>query len=420
MPRVLDPDMANGEQQAKQRETKMVRAGLFLLSGNAAASLLLLVRNLWVAALIPVGDYGVAASFAIVMAMVEMTASLGLQQQIVQARHADAGLQAGLQGFHLGRGVLAGVILFMLAGPLAAFLGVPEVAWAYRVLAIVPVVNALQHFDMHRMTRDMTFGPVIWGQVLPALGSLLVIWPLAVWFGDARVMLWAIVVQAVLMMGVSHVLAQRRYRVIWDAGIIRQSLSFGWPLLVNALLLFAVFQGDKIIVGRVMGMEALAVFAMGMTLTLTPTLVMAKSAQSYLLPQLSQATGARFAQLKSRAIWASLGMGFVLVGLVWAFGPWFVDLVLGAKYAGLGALLIVLALMQALRVAKAGPAIVALAVGRTQLVMWPNLVRVAALPIVYWLAATGAPLISLAWVGIVAEGLGYLVALWGIRKENGS
>ena len=107
----------------------MFRSALLILSGNAAASLLLLARNLIVARLIPVADYGVASTFAVAMAVVEMMSALGLQQQIVQAKEGeDPRFQAALQGFQLLRGVISGVALFAIAGPMADFLGIPEAA----------------------------------------------------------------------------------------------------------------------------------------------------------------------------------------------------------------------------------------------------------------------------------------------------
>ena len=55
----------------------MFRSTLFLLSGNAFGSLMMLVRNLLVARLISVENYGIAATFAICMAIVEMMSTLG-------------------------------------------------------------------------------------------------------------------------------------------------------------------------------------------------------------------------------------------------------------------------------------------------------------------------------------------------------
>lgn len=404
----------------------MFRSALLILSGNAAAALLLLARNLIVARLIPVADYGVAATFAIAMAVVEMMSQLGLQQQIVQAKNGeDPRFQAALQGFQVLRGVLAGAALFVLAAPLADFLNVPGVAWAYQVMALVPVANALTHFDVHRLNRSMVFWPVILTGAVPALLSVLAVWPLAYLYGDYRVMLYAIVVQAVVTALTSHLVARRPYRLLLDRAVMAQSLRFGWPLLANGVLLFAVFQGDKVIVGRVLGMEVLAIFAMGFTLTLTPTLVMAKSAQNFFLPQLSAVDrdspegAARFRSLAMVAMQAILLMALSLVVVVALFGDLIVQALLGDKYAALLPYLIWLAVMQAIRVAKAAPALAALAIGQTANAMIANGVRVLSLPVCWYVAVVTGDLMIIIWTAIAGEVLGYAVSLLMLRWRSG-
>ena len=374
------------------------------------ASLLLLARNLIIARLIPVEDYGVAATFAVAMAVVEMASAFGLQQQIVQSKEGDdPKFQAGLQGFQLLRGVISGVILFLLAGPLAAFLGIPEVAWAYQVLALVPVLNALQHFDIHRLTRAMQFKALLLTGSLPALISLIAVWPLVTVFGNWQVMLWALLLQAALAALVSHICAERRWQLSLDRAILAKSMRFGWPLLLNSILMFLVFQGDKLIVGRLQGMEALAVFSMGVTLLLTPTLVFAKSAQNLFLPKLSAAQEdpeafARIAQrcLQTVALAAlALVLGTLLLG-----GP-VVHLLLGEKYAPLLPLLIWFAISQALRMAKAGPAIVALALGQTSNALWANVLRSLCLPLAWVVAERGGSLLDILLIATLGEVWGW-------------
>ncbi|MDO9640849.1 MAG: oligosaccharide flippase family protein [Pseudotabrizicola sp.] len=391
----------------------MLRTALLILSGNAAASLLLLARNLIVARMIPVADYGIAATFALAMAVVEMASAFGLQQQIVQSKDGDdPRFQAALQGFQLLRGVASGVVLFLLAGPLARFMGIPEVIWAYQVLAVVPVLNALVHFDIHRMNRQMQFGPLLMTGAMPAVVALALVWPLSVWFGDWRVMLWSILAQSGISVLTSHLMAERPYRLAWDKTIVAGSLRFGWPLLVNAVLMFAVFQGDKLIVGRVMGMEALAIFAMGVTLTLTPTLVLAKSAQNIFLPKLSQLAENPAFSMTAQQTMQTVSLAALLFTLATLLigGP-VVTLLLGTKYATLLPLLIWFAVTQALRVMKAGPAIVALALGHTTNPMVANIVRVITLPLAWLLALQGGGLQDILMVALVGEGLGLIVSI---------
>lgn len=396
----------------------MLRSALLILSGNAAASILTLARNLIVARLISVENYGIAATFAIAMAVVEMASNFGLQQQIIQARDGDnPRFQAALQGFQVLRGAISATVLFLLARPIANFLGIPEVAWAYQVMAAVPLLNALQHFDIHRLNRHMRFWPLILTGSLPALLSVVVLWPLAHYFGDYRVMLYAIVIQAAAMMLTSQLTAERPYRLVIDRAIMGESLRFGWPLLLNGILLFVVFQGDKLIVGRELGMAPLAIFAMGVTLTLTPTLVMAKSAQNFFLPQLSRAveTPQRFLHLSVITVQAVLLAGLMFCVAVELVGRPLVTLLLGDKYAPLLPLLIWLAIMQTMRVFKAGPAIVALALGRTGNALIANIPRVLLLPLAWWVATTSGDLIQILWIATAGETLGLIVSLFLLR-----
>lgn len=391
----------------------MLRKALLILSGNAATSLFLLVRNLIIARMIPVADYGVAATFALVMGVVEMASALGLQQQIIQAKEGDdPHFQAALQGFQVLRGCAAGVALLAVAGPFARFLGVPEVAWAYQLLAVVPVLNALQHFDIHRLNRQMRFGPLMLTGTLPAMVTLALAWPLSLWFGNWQAMLWSVAIQAAIATITSHLMAERPYRLVWDRAIIAGSLRFGWPLLINAILMFLVFQGDKLIVSRELGMEAMAIFAMGMTLTLTPTLILAKSAGNLFLPRLSRTAQTPDFALKAQQSLQAVSFSALLFALlVLLVGGPVVHMLLGEKYAALLPLLIWLALGQALRVMKAGPALVALAAGHTANAMIANLVRAMALPFAWVTVANGGNLLDLVVISLTAEGVSLLVSL---------
>ena len=398
----------------------MLRKALLILSGNAAASLLLLARNLIVARIIPVADYGIASTFALAMAVVEMTTAFGLQQQIVQSKDGDdPRFQAALQGFQLLRGVVSGLILFLLAAPLARFMGIPEVIWAYQILAIVPVLNALAHFDIYRLNRQMRFGPLLLTGAVSAGVALALIWPLTVWFADWRVMLWSIIAQAVVMVMTSHLTAERPYRLVWSTTVVAGSLRFGWPLLVNGILMFLVFQGDKLIVGHIMGMEALAIFAMGVTLTLAPTLVLAQSAQDLFLPKLSQRAGSQDFALTAQQTMQIVSLAALIFTLVTVLigGP-VLSLLLGAKYAELLPLLVWFAAGQALRVMKAGPAIVALSMGQTANAMVANLVRVLSLPLA-WIAATqGSGLLVVLVIALTGEGLSLVMSIWLMLRRT--
>ena len=401
----------------------MVKSAALLTFGNAATALFTLVRNILIARLIPVEDYGIASTFVITMALIEMISQLGLDRMIVQDQRGDrAEFQSGLHMFQLFMGLAGAAFFLVIAVPYAGFLNLEHLVWAYALIAVVPLMTGLWHFDMFRAQRSMSYAPYVFAQVVPAFVSLLVVWPLYWAFGDWQVMLYAILLQQGLILLLSHLTAKRRYRWALDRGLLREALAFGWPLLVNGALLFLVFNGEKMIVGRELGMAPLALFAMAFSLTLTPTLVLARSAQSFFLPQLSrvQDNDQKFAPLSYAMLQTSLLIGLLLVIGVVLVGPPFVHLALGEKYAPMLSILVWLGIAQALRVSKTGVAVVSLARARTRNAMIANSARVAALPIAWGLVVWGGGgMGEIIAVAIVAELVGMGIALWLVRTEIG-
>lgn len=400
----------------------VLRSVSLLLSGTAGGALLSLLRNLLIARLLPIEDYGIAATFAIAVSVVEMLSTLGLQQQIVQAREGgNPRFQAALQSFHLLRGLIAGACLMLAAGPIAAFLNIPEVAWAYQVMALVPVLLGLTHYDIHRLKRQMRFGPEITTQVIPHAVALLAVWPLYQWLPDYRLMLVVIVGHAALTALASHLVAERAYKLAFDKEVIAGAVRFGWPLLVNNLLLFLVFNGEKLIVGRELGMADLAILAMGFTLTLTPTLVLGKAAQSFFLPQLSTAREdrARFNDLATVTLQATLAAALLFLAAVVLLGRPVVLGLLGAEYLALVPLIIWLAILQTLRVLKTTGSIVALADAQTTNAMWANGFRLLTLPVAFVAAVEGAGLLTIIWIAIIGEVCGLIVSFVLVRRRAG-
>lgn len=396
----------------------MTRSILTILSGTAGAALFLFARNLALAALLPVEQYGIATTFALAMAAVEMAMASGVQAQIVQARDGDdPDLQAALQGFQALRGLIAAAALAAAAGPVARWLGIPEVAWAYRALALIPVLNGLQNLDVHRLNRAGRFAPLALSQTLPAALALPLAAGLAAWLQDWRALLWAMLAQAAMALAITHLTAARPFRLGVDRTAWTRVMVFGWPILANTLVVFAVMQGDRLAVGRVLGMEVLGVFSMGVTLTLTPALVLASTLRISLLPGLSAAGADRFPALARRAIRVSLALS-ALASATAAAAPAVVGaLVAGTGFAALPALLLPLGLVQAARLAQASTTVAALALGATGNAAATSLPRLLAVGAgAVWLARGGG-VEAVIWLAVAAETLGAGISAGLLRRR---
>lgn len=391
----------------------MLKKAVLVVSGNALGSILTLLRNLVVARLVSPENYGIASAFAICMSIVEMLSYIGLNQLMVVDKDGDdPSFQSAMHGFQILRGSFSTVTMFLIANYFAAFMGFAEVGWAFQVLALIPLMNAFQHYDVHRLRRHLNFMPSTLSSVVPPLVSVLSLWPVALIYADYRIMLIGIFVQTIATVILSHVTAERPYRARLDFGLMKKAMAFGWPLLLNGVLIFGVLNGEKLIVGRELGVVQFAFFSMAFTLTMTPTLVLANSCQSLFLPLLSNALKSSkeaFERLCTTSVETGLVIAVLLMlGTSLVGGP-LTHLLTGSKYVPIIPLLVPMAVLHAVKVAKTGNSIIVLAIAKTWISAIGNLLRVASLPLSLWVAIVQHDVLAIIWVGTAAELIGFVV-----------
>jgi len=100
-------------------------------------------------------------------------------------------------------------------------------------------------------------------------------------------------------------------------------------------------------------------------------------------------------------------------------GPPVVGFLLGEKYYPGLPLLVWLAIVQAIRVAKVGGAIVSLAKAFTNNAMIANGARVVAMPIAWLLVVNGYGMMAVIILAIIAESIGYLMSLYLVKHRVG-
>ncbi|EPX77517.1 oligosaccharide flippase family protein [Litoreibacter arenae] len=372
-----------------------------LLSGHGLAALAGLARNLLIARLLGPEGYGLAAALIILTAAAEMATTLGLPQLIVSRPNgASAKTQAALHAVQVTRGVVGAALVLLCAGPLATALDAPDAAPILRSAAIVPFILGFTHLDAFRAQRQGRHLPQTLVLAVPAIVSVAVFWPFAAWLTGPQIMLFLLLVQACATVATSHLVARRRYRLRIDAGLIAVALRYGLPLTANGVLMFAVLHAEKLIAGASLGLAQMGVLAMGLTLTMTPALILARSFQAYHLPR-----------MRTCSI-PVMGLGFLLGASLAATLAALVPLglpVLGARFSGLAELVPMLSCIAAMRLPKSSLAVTALSQGRTHLPALANLPRVLALPVIWFALAQGGGVETLLALALGAEVAGLLL-----------
>ena len=401
---------------------KYLKSGALLTGGSVVSSVCSFARNIVIARLLSVEDFGIAAIFVITVSLLERMSYIALDRFLVQAADGDdPRVQAVAQAVQAARGVLSAVLLSVLAGPIASLFGVPEVAWAFQVFAIYPLARGFVHLDLARLQREMRFKVVVWSDTLPQLVTLAIAAPLALWLDDYRVVLSIYGVQALSYLAASHIMAERRYQLAWDKDILRRMLGFGWPLLLNGFLLFGITQGDRAIIGTTFTVEELGWYSAAFTLTMMPIVILVRVLRTFFFPLLTRVQDDPV-QFRSRSVVVvhACTLCCVLVGVgATLVGPSLLVAMYGPKYSEGIAVIGWLGLTQAVRLAKAGPATVAMAKGETTNPLIANVVRSGGLLLALAAVASGYGVVSVAVCGLIGEVLGLIASVVLLRLRLG-
>lgn len=348
--------------------TKILKGTSFLSASEAVGQGCSLIRNIILARFLTKADFGVAALLGMVLTLFELSGKLALSQQVIQSKHGDEpGFVASVQFTQFVAGSVSALLILVAAWPMAHFFSGPKYLTSIMTLALIPFINGLNNLDVYRFARRLAFGPMVLTDLVPQVLMTLAAWPLAVFFKDYRAVLVLLLGKAFLSATMTHLLAERRYSLRFDPSWLRESLKFGWPLLLTGFIQFGNFQGDSMVVAAAYPLAQLGVYSVALTMAMAPGLTILRIGSSLGLPLLAEVQSdpprfcARYSQYVQ--IMALIGCA-VTLGMLFC-GEQVVMLLFGTKYAGVGALACLLTAAQSMRIVRGASVIAAMSRGDT-------------------------------------------------------
>lgn len=374
-------------------------------------------RSVLFAWLIGPDQLGQAMMLALVVRLAEMASDLGIDRLILQARDGNtARLQSELQGVALLRGLLGAVILAALAPVLAALFADGPSTLSYALLSIIPALRGLAHLDYRRAERRFRYAPmaIVEGGATLVMAACVI--PAATLLGDHRAMVAVLIVHAIAFVGLSHLVANRRYRLWFSMSAFLRVWHFGAPLILNAVLLFITFYADRLIVAQAYDWSVLAVYGVTLQLALLPAQIVGRAASSLVLPRLREAIRSNALDLSWQPVLTThIGLALVLVAGFTLVAPSMIELVYGPDFRPEFALALAIAFAAGFRIWRTPYSMLAVATGRTGDPARANLMRAAALVPAAGFAAAGLPLAAIGAAAAFGEAAATLRAVFLAR-----
>jgi O-antigen/teichoic acid export membrane protein len=371
------------------------RGGRIYLAGTLMGQACALLRYTVLARLLGPEQLGLVATLILVSNFFEMVSDTGSDRFLVQDREGDEPqTQKLVQLVFLGRGVLMALGLALAAWPVAQFYHAPPLVAGLVIMGLSPLLRGLMHLDTRRFQRSNDFRAEGFGLLVSEVVSLLATLVAAFLTRDYTAILYGLVIRSLLVTIISHMTAERPYRLGYTRSIAARLAAFSGPLILNGALLFVASQSDRLMISKFVGLTALGHYSAVLLLVLYPMAALSRYATGIHLPHVAHAGGANDSgsaadRLAGDVVLLSLGIGagFALVG------PLAVKILYGQKFVLPLLAVALIGALQAARFLRTWPTTLALGLGHSRIVLANNLGRLVGIP-----AAIG----GYAWIGGVS------------------
>ena len=213
------------------------------------------------------------------------------------------------------RGLLGAVILAALAPILAALFADGPSTSSYALLSIIPALRGLAHLDYRRAERRFRYAPMAMVEGGATFAMAACVLPPRLCWGPSRNGRGSDC-SCNSCVGLSHLVANRRYRLRFSMSAFLRVWHFGAPLILNAVLLFITFYADRLIVAQAYDWSVLAVYGVTLQLALLPAQIVGRAASSLVLSRLREAIRSNALDLSWQPVLTThIGLALVLVAV---------------------------------------------------------------------------------------------------------
>lgn len=365
------------------------------------AQILSWASTIVVARLLTRTDYGIYGAAIVYLGIVQLINEFGLGAAVVRDPTLDDDTRASLGGLSVALGVLFFGVSLVLAPPIAGFYHEPEVSRVIIALSVTFVVTGFRVLPSALLSQDGNFkrlAGIDWVESMTQTVTTLTLAILGFRY-------WSLVIGSIVasVVGTLLVVLSRPHRLAWprSLGPILDPLRTGWHITLSRIGWYAYSNADFLIVGRVLGTEALGAYTFAWQIASIPV-----DKTSGILSRVTLPVFARVQQDAAalRRYVRGLSEGLALVtfplslGLA-LVGNEFVEVALGSHWAAAALPLQLLSLYAGVRSLLTIFPQVLIAIGRVRWNMLLSLLLTIVMPAAFWIGTRwGIGGVAMAWV----------------------
>lgn len=333
---------------------KVYTGSFWVTVGFGSQKALQLASNLILTRLLFPEAFGLMALVNVFIVGVAMFSEMGIRPALIQARNTDnPRLLNTAWTMQIIRGSVLWAVLCALAYPASHFYGEPVLAPLLCVCGVVAFVSGFRSIDFILAERELKLKQVMLIKLCGQLTGITAMILLALTYKSVWALAIGTICGAAIEMLLGHViLRNHRHRLCWDSEFVKQIFHFGKWVFWSTIFTFFSGQGVRLIEGRFVDTETLAMIAIAGTIAWMFGELIERFMSNVLFPTLSRINReepAKFASILLRLRTRIMFAAVPLFGVVSLLSVFIIDLLYDDRYAFAGQVLAILAINSAIR-----------------------------------------------------------------------
>ncbi len=279
-------------------------------------------------------DYGLIALVTVFITILNVFVDSGLGNALIQKKDADDLDFSSVFWFNIGWCIVLYFLLFLASPLIAKYYGRLELIPVIRVLGLQVVISGVKNIQQAFVSRTLQFKRFFFATLGGTLGAA----GLGIWMAYNGMGVWALVGQQLFNVIVDTIIlwitVKWRPRFQFSFQRLKGLFSYGWKLLISALIDTTYTEIRQLIIGKIYTSDSLAFYNRGRQFPFLFVSNVNNAIDSVLLPTMSKEQDDRekVKSMTRRAIKTSVYiMAPLMIGLTFIGEP-FVRLILTEKW----------------------------------------------------------------------------------------
>lgn len=367
-----------------------VQSGIWMTSLNVGDRILELIKVVILARLLSPEAFGLLGIALLAIASLEQLSKLGFDQALIQ--HKDENVDDYLSTawvLQTVRGAVIAVIAVLAAPYIADFFSEPEAETLIKILGLSPLMLGMQNPAVMYFQKNLHFHKEFAYQIGSRLVDLAIAVGLAVATGSVLALPIGIAALNVSKFSISYVIDDYRPSIEFNLEQAKEMFGFGKWIFISSILVFLYGQGDDAFVGWFFTATSLGFYQLAYRFSNAPATEVTQVISKVAFPAYSkvQDNNDLLRDGYFQAVQLSTLVAFPMSAGIAAVAPQFVPVVLGNQWDPMVLLMQVLAVWGGIRAlgANAGP--IFKAIGRPDISVRIQAVKVVLIVIAIYPAA---------------------------------